>query len=123
MGQQIKDDKNFNVEWLARVVSASVRGDSPDLSMRQLAILLVAENATVPPGVKELTALLQIPKPSVTRAIDRLQSAQLVTRRPSIKDRRQVTVHILPEGTEYMQQIQRWTERRPRPVIGPAPGN
>jgi DNA-binding MarR family transcriptional regulator len=108
MPQQIKDDRNANVEWLAQVFSSSVRSHCPDLNLRQLAVLLIAQNAKVPLGVKELSALLQIPKSAVTRAIHRLQSAHLVTRRPTLEDRRRVSVHLLPRGNEYMRHIEGW---------------
>jgi DNA-binding MarR family transcriptional regulator len=106
------DNKNANVEWLGHVLLSSIRDKRPDdLSMRQLAILLLTHSSEVPPGVKELTALLQIPKPSITRAIDRLQYVQLVTRRTSLKDRRRVTIHLVPKGVEYTQQIKKWVDK------------
>jgi DNA-binding MarR family transcriptional regulator len=111
MAHQMPDNKNANVEWLRHVLLSSVRDKRPDLSMRQLAILLLTHSSEVPPGVKELTALLQIPKPSITRAIDRLQYVQLVTRRTSLKDRRQVTIHLVPGGVEYWQQIKKWLDK------------
>ena len=51
---------------------ASVRHEGPDLSARQMAILLIVYLDERPQTVRGLAGALAISKPAVTRALDRL---------------------------------------------------
>jgi DNA-binding MarR family transcriptional regulator len=54
------------------VLVDTVRSAGPDLSARQLAIVLTVYLTPPPHTVRGLAALLRISKPAVTRALDRL---------------------------------------------------
>ena len=53
-------------------LGASVRGDGPDLSARQMAILLTVYTMPPPHTVRGLSETLNISKPAISRALDRL---------------------------------------------------
>ena len=72
---------------------------SQDLSVRQLCVVLFLKDE--PPAactVRGLSAHLQLPKPGVSRSIDRLETLRLATRRPDPHDRRSVLVQLTPAG-------------------------
>ena len=54
-----------------------VAADQPDLTMRQLAVLLTVYITAPPHTVRGLAANLNISKPAVTRALDRLSDLGL----------------------------------------------
>ena len=58
------------------------------------------------PTIKELAALLQLDKSSVTGLVDRAQERGLVTRTASTLDRRSVQVAITTAGQELVDQVQ-----------------
>lgn len=53
----------------------------------------------------ELAARLNIEAPTVARLLDRLAADGWIERRTSSTDRRIKTVHLLPKGTDIIQQI------------------
>ncbi len=93
---------------LASQVSHELVGD---LSTRQWALLLTIYMDPPPHRVRDLAARLNLPKPAVTRAIDRLHAMGLVKRRREEEDRRSVAMHRTMRGavllTELAEQIMR----------------
>jgi DNA-binding MarR family transcriptional regulator len=86
------------LETLRDALIDGVRGEmGPDLTQRQLALLLIL--VTKPEGhhVRDLSARMQVGKPAITRAMDRLESLQFATREPA-RDRRDVQCVALPAG-------------------------
>ena len=67
-----------------------VRSEAPDLTSRQLALLLTVFMAPGPHTIRALAAVLGLPKPAVTRALDRLEELDFVKRRRDASDRRSV---------------------------------
>ncbi|HET7398641.1 MAG TPA: MarR family transcriptional regulator [Intrasporangium sp.] len=61
-----------------------------------LMLLLFSRRGALP--MKVIGSRLQVHPTSVTNAVDRLESAALVTRTPSAEDRRAVLVALTPEG-------------------------
>lgn len=94
-------DTPFDRFTAALVADVRLR-TQPDLSLRQLTTLLVVEAAEAPPSVREIADRLGIPKPSVTRALDRLHLLKLATRRKSKDDRRLIEAALLPKGRAYV---------------------
>ncbi|MDQ0512435.1 MarR family transcriptional regulator [Ancylobacter amanitiformis] len=84
---------------------AQVRDDAPDLSPRQLAILLSVYLETPPHTVRGLAARLGVTKPVVTRALDTMGALHLVSRRRDEADRRNVIIQRTVEGALYLEKL------------------
>lgn len=82
-----------------------VRQAGRDLSLRQIAILLVCDSARNPQTVRGLAQYLEIVKPAVTRAVNRLETAGFVRRKPDPRDRRSVLVVSTASGRRYALQF------------------
>lgn len=87
------------------VMVATVRGDQPDLSMRQWALLLTVYLTPGPHTVRRLSEDLEIPKPAISRALDALSIYNLVKRERDSSDRRVVLVRKTTEGSEFVDRF------------------
>ncbi|MFO7481541.1 MarR family transcriptional regulator [Oceanibaculum nanhaiense] len=90
--------------WRRSLVE-SVRADAPDLSSRQMAILLTVYLTPPPHTVRGLAQTLNISKPAVTRALDRLGELGLLKRRPDDTDRRSVLVQRTVKGSVFLSDF------------------
>lgn len=81
---------------------ASVRGDAPDLSARQMALLLCVYLCEGPHTVRGLAKDLKISKPAVSRALDRLGELNYIRRERDDLDRRNVLVQRTPVGASFL---------------------
>jgi len=88
-----------------RALVESVRADAPDLSARQMAILLTVYLTAPPHTVRGLAQTLNISKPAVTRALDRLGELGLLKRRPDETDRRSVLVQRTVKGSVFLSDF------------------
>lgn len=73
---------------LYAATAGAVRSDAPDLSLRQLAVLLTITLEPGPHTVRGMAAALNISKPAVTRALDRLEGLRfrlLLARRHALR--------------------------------------
>ena len=86
-------------------IAASVRGDGPDLSARQMAILLEVYISPPPHTVRGLSASLNISKPAVTRALDALSKAGFVRRAPDPADKRSILVQRTVKGSVFLSEF------------------
>ncbi len=84
---------------------AMVRDDAPDLSARQLAILLTVYLDPPPHTVRGLAARLGVTKPVITRALNAMSRYNLLVRRRDPKDRRNVLIHRTVEGALYLDHL------------------
>lgn len=84
---------------------AAVRSDMPDLTARQLAVALIVALDPGPHTVRGLAARLEISKPAVCRAIDRLVSLNLAARAPDPDDGRSVLVTRTEYGTSHLSAL------------------
>ncbi|WP_416897842.1 MAG: MarR family transcriptional regulator [Minwuia sp.] len=75
-----------------------VASDSPDLSTRQLAIMLNVYLRPGPHTVRGLAERLNISKPAVSRALDALGTRGLARRQRDEEDRRNVLVQRTESG-------------------------
>lgn len=82
-----------------------VHEDRPDLSARQMAILLTVYLERPPHTVRGLAARLGVTKPAITRALDAMGKMGLLTRRRDEKDRRNVLVVRTVEGALYVERL------------------
>ncbi len=102
-------------------MAESVRGDGPDLSMRQWAILLTVYLNQGPHTVRALARDLSVPKPAISRALDALSILGFVRRVRDETDRRIVLVQKTPEGSIYIDGFARLVADRMRgPMMGAA---
>ena len=91
---------------LLSALQAVIRDPSGrDPSLRQLSVLLVCVSTSTQPTVRALAATLAIPRPSVSRAVDRLEELGLATRVPDRADRRSVLVRATREGVAMAARL------------------
>lgn len=91
---------------LWQTVSLSeVRDDAPDLTSRQLAILLTVYLDPPPHTIRGLAADLRVTKPVVTRALDTMGALHLVSRHRDERDRRNVLVKRTVEGALFVERL------------------
>ena len=107
------------------VLVETVRNAGPDLSQRQLAIVLTVYLTPPPHTVRGLAALLKISKPAVTRALDRLGMLGLARRRRDEADRRSVLVQRTVKGSvflsDFAEEVAAASRKvEPQPRIGSA---
>ena len=87
------------------VALALVKDDEPDLSVRQICILLTIYLEAPPHTVRDLAKKLGVTKPVVTRALDTMGKLELVSRRRDEKDRRNVLVQRTVKGALYLERL------------------
>ena len=87
------------------VVLETVRRDGPDLSARQMAILLTVYLTSPPHTVRGLASSLHVSKPSITRALDTLGSLDLLKRKRDEADRRNVLVQRTVKGSVFLRDF------------------
>jgi DNA-binding MarR family transcriptional regulator len=84
---------------------ALVTDGEPDLSARQLAVLLTIYLEPPPHTVRGLAKKLKVTKPVITRALDTMGGLGLVTRRRDDKDRRNVVIQRTPQGALAVERL------------------
>jgi DNA-binding MarR family transcriptional regulator len=82
-----------------------VQDDDPDLSLRQMSILLTVYLEAPPHTVRDLARRLDVSKPVITRALDSMGKLDLVARRRDEKDRRNVLVQRTVKGVLYLERL------------------
>lgn len=87
-----------------RTVVASVRRDAPDLSARQMALLLNVYLTPAPHTVRGLSELLKVSKPAITRAVDRLSELGMIRRKVDENDRRSVLLQRTVKGSVFLRE-------------------
>ena len=88
-----------------QVLLAEVRDDAPDLTARQMAILLTIYLDPPPHTIRGLAARLDVTKPVITRALDTMGALKLVSRHRDELDRRNVLVRRTVEGALYVERF------------------
>jgi DNA-binding MarR family transcriptional regulator len=88
-----------------QVLLAEVHDDEPDLTQRQMAILLTIYLDPPPHTIRGLAARLGVTKPVVTRALDTMGALKLVSRHRDELDRRNVLVKRTVEGALYVERF------------------
>lgn len=91
-----------SLELWRRALVASVRGDAPDLSARQMSLLLSVYMVEGAHTVRGLAQTLKISKPAVSRALDRLGELGYIRRERDDLDRRNVLVQRTARGAEFL---------------------
>ena len=90
---------------LRDTVVALVRRDGPDLSARQLGVFLTCYLQEGAHTVRGLAAELNVSKPAITRALDRLGELDLARRKVDPADRRSVLVQRTLKGAAFLRDM------------------
>lgn len=90
---------------LKDTVVSLVRRDGPDLSARQLGVFLTVYLAEGPHTVRGLASALNVSKPAITRALDRLGELDLARRKLDPMDRRSVLVQRTVTGAALLRDL------------------
>src|SRR6195256_5636220 len=82
-----------------------VRRDGVDLSSRQLGVFLTCYLRDGGHTVRGLAAELNVSKPAITRALDRLGELDLARRKVDPLDRRSILVQRTLKGTAFLRDL------------------
>ena len=88
-----------------RAIVTSVRRDAPDLSARQMSVLLTVYLMPPPHTVRGLAQQLNVTKPVITRAVDRRGELDLVRRKTDPEDRRSVLLQRTVKGSVFLREF------------------
>jgi DNA-binding MarR family transcriptional regulator len=101
-----------------RALCESVRRSGPDLSARQMALLLTVYMTPPPHTVRGLADILNISKPAITRALDRLGMLGLARRKRDETDRRSVLVQRTVKGSVFLSEFSEIMKNSAEAAIG-----
>ena len=101
---RLEDSRELRVLLGACLAQTRVK-DEPDLSQRQLAVLLTTYLGDGPHTVRGLAQLLGVSKPAITRALDRLGEFDLTRRKVDPSDRRSLLVQRTLKGAAYLRRL------------------
>lgn len=90
---------------LRDTIVSLVRRDGPDLSARQLGVFLTCYLQDGAHTVRGLAADLNVSKPAITRALDRLGELDLAKRKVDPADRRSVLVQRTLKGQAFLRDL------------------
>ena len=92
--------------WM-RALIAYVRSGEPDLTNRQMALLMLVYLTPGPHTVRGLAKVLGVSKPVVTRALNTLGALGYLRRVRDESDRRNVFVARTSTGQEFLESFER----------------
>lgn len=95
----ISDQSLFT--WMHTLVDY-VRSGEPDLTNRQMALLMLVYLDAGPHTVRGLARALNVSKPVVTRALNRLGALGYLRRQRDEADKRNIFVARTPKGAEFL---------------------
>lgn len=100
-----KQPSDVSVDVLRDTIVGLVRRDGPDLSARQLGVFLTCYLQDGAHTVRGLAADLNVSKPAITRALDRLGELDLARRKVDPADRRSVLVQRTLKGQAFLRDL------------------
>lgn len=106
---------------LRDTVVTLVRRDDVDLSARQLAVFLTCYLTEGGQTVRGLSTDLNVSKPAITRALDRLGELDFARRKVDPLDRRSVLVQRTVKGTAFLRELR--VIMNEAAITGRRPGN
>jgi DNA-binding MarR family transcriptional regulator len=112
--------------WMKALI-AYVRSGEPDLTNRQMALLMLVYLTPGPHTVLGLARVLGVSKPVVTRALNTLGALGYLRRERDQDDRRNVFVVRTSNGADFLEGFKRNLREGDngsaahRPIIGQAP--
>ncbi len=107
MALDIRPEQALNLLYAIALglVQETKPDDVPDLTLRQLAILLTIRIDGPPHTVRGLAKRLGVTKPVVTRALDAMGKQAIVARHRDEADRRNVIVQCTTKGVLYVDAL------------------
>lgn len=90
--------------WMTTLVDY-VRSGEPDLTNRQMALLLVVYLMPGPHTVRGLARMLNVSKPVVTRALNRLGALGYLRRQRDDTDKRNIFIARTSEGADFLEEF------------------
>ena len=90
--------------WMTALVDY-VRSGEPDLTNRQMALLLVVYLLPGPHTVRGLARMLNVSKPVVTRALNRLGGLGYLRRQKDDSDKRNIFVAPTSQGADFLEEF------------------
>ena len=100
---------------------ASLRDSAPDLSARQMSILLTVYTAPPPHTVRDLSEALAISRPAVSRALDRLCGLGYARRLRDEYDRRSMHIARTELGAAFLDAFADGISRAGRALTSRTP--
>ena len=95
------------LEMLRETFLGLVRGEDRDLNARQLAVFLICYRENDPQTVRGLAHKLNVPKPAINRALDRLEKIGFLCREANPLDRRSVLAKRTAAGNSFLHALRR----------------
>lgn len=93
--------ENALPQWMRALVSY-VRSGQPDLTNRQMALMLITYITPGPHTVRGLANQLNVSKPVITRALNTLGTLGYLRRERDDNDRRNIFVAKTDKGAEFL---------------------
>jgi len=90
--------------WMNTLVDY-VRSGEPDLTNRQMALLMIVYLESGPHTVRGLARALNVSKPVVTRALNRLGALGYLRRQRDDTDKRNIFVARTTKGAEFLAEF------------------
>lgn len=106
--------------WMGALVDY-VRSGEPDLTNRQMALLLIVYLEPGPHTVRGLARGLNVSKPVVTRALNRLGSLGYLRRERDDSDKRNIYVARTVEGASFLEEFGQFLGSKPGIAAGRLP--
>lgn len=99
--------------WMSTLINY-VRSGQPDLTNRQMALMLLVYKTAGPHTVRGLATILGVSKPVITRALNTLGALGYLRRVRDESDRRNVFVAQTSIGQDFLEGFQRNLEQDSR---------
>ena len=93
--------------WMRTLINY-VRSGEPDLTNRQMALLMLIYLTPGPHTVRGIASALSVSKPVVTRALNTLGSLGYLRRERDLDDRRNIFVVRTKDGTNFLENFRRY---------------
>ncbi len=104
-------DTTQSLEVWREALLQEVMKDGPDLSQRQMAVLLTVYLRAQPHRVRDLSTNLKISKPAITRALDKLEQIGYVKRKADDMDGRSVLIQRTVKGSVFLSEFAQYIQR------------
>lgn len=88
-------------QWMQTLVDY-VRSGKPDLTNRQMALMMTVYISSGPHTVRGLAEALHVSKPVITRALNKLSALGYLRRERDVADRRNIFITRTPKGAEFL---------------------
>lgn len=88
-------------QWMRTLVDY-VRSGKPDLTNRQMALMMTVYISSGPHTVRGLAEVLNVSKPVITRALNKLSALGYLRRERDAADRRNIFIARTSKGAEFL---------------------